>query len=196
MLMYIRYENRAYSYFRGIPALLISWVVLTVAFGIDDILSGNIISIMWIAIAVGLGFIFHELAHREVARRVGCAADYVMWPMGLVLALFLAILTRGRFVFAAPGAVTIFYCFRPNRSSEGVIAAAGPITNIVVAIIFQMIYVVTGIWGFGLVAYVNWFLAAFNLLPLDPLDGAKVMRYNFVLWLILFAISAYFAFAI
>ncbi len=193
--MFVPYRPRHYSYFRGLPALLVSWLVLTIAFGIDAILLGDIYYLVWISIAVATGFIFHELAHREVARRVGCAADYVMWPIGLALALFLALLTKGRFVFAAPGAVTIFYCIRPSRGNEGMIAAAGPITNMVIAFISQMLYGLTGIIGLALVAYVNWFLAAFNLLPLDPLDGAKVMRYNFTVWLILFIISAYFAFA-
>ncbi len=184
-----------YEYFKGVPALIISWFVLTIAFGIDAILFRDWGYLFWIAIAVATGFIFHELAHREVARRVGCIADYVLWPIGLALALFLALLTRGRFVFAAPGAVAIFYCMRRSRDSEGLIAAAGPISNIIVAFVFMFLYMLTGIGGFALVAYVNWFLAAFNLLPLDPLDGAKVMRYNFYLWLVLFAISAYFAFA-
>ncbi len=194
--MFMPYKPKLYSYFRGLPALLISWLVLTIAFGIDAILLGDIHYLIWISIAVATGFIFHELAHREVARRLGCAADYIMWPIGLALALFLALLTKGRFVFAAPGAVTIFYCIRPSRSNEGIIAAAGPITNMVIAFISQVLYGLTGIMGLALVAYVNWFLAAFNLLPLDPLDGAKVMRYNFTVWLILFIISAYFAFAV
>ena len=193
--MFPRRYKWYYEYFKGIPALIISWITLTVAFGIDAILVRDWAYLAWIAVAVATGFIFHELAHREVAKRVGCIADYVLWPTGLALALFLALLTRGRFVFAAPGAVAIFYCMRYSREGEGWIAAAGPITNMIVGFVFTLLYTFTGFWGFWLVSNVNWFLAAFNLLPLDPLDGAKVMRYNFYLWVTLFILSAYFAFA-
>ncbi len=192
--MYVRYPQY-YKIMYGLPALLISWLALTVAFGIRALLVGAWDVLLWIAAAVATGFIFHELSHREVARRLGCRAEYVLWPTGLAIALFLALITKGAFVFAAPGAV-MFSCIYTTRRHEGLIALAGPVANIVVGALAQLLHAVTGIWGFAIVASVNWFLATFNLLPLDPLDGAKVMRYNLLLWLALFSVSAVFTFVL
>jgi len=182
-----------YGIMYGAPALLISWIVLTIAFGIRYLVVGAWHVLLWVAAAVATGFIFHELAHREVARRFGCRAEYVLWPTGLAMALFLALISMGSFVFAAPGAV-MFACIYASRRTEGMIAAAGPLANIVVALVSQLLHALTGIWGLAVVANVNWFLAFFNLLPFDPLDGAKVMRYNMLVWLALFTASALFTF--
>ena len=190
--MYVRYPQY-YKLAYGFPALLISWLALTIAFGIRYIILGAWYWLAWVALAVATGFIFHELSHRETARRFGCRAEYVLWPTGLAIALFLAIISKGSFVFAAPGAV-VFACPYTTRRTEGIIAAAGPMANIAVALVAQALYGFTGIWGLALISWVNWFLALFNLLPLDPLDGAKVMRYNVLLWLALFSISVVFTF--
>ncbi|ABU81293.1 site-2 protease family protein [Ignicoccus hospitalis] len=179
----------------GAPALLISWAVLTIAFGIRYLLFGFWQLLAWVALAVATGFIFHELAHRETAKRMGCRAEYVLWPTGLAIALFLALISKGSFVFAAPGAVT-FACAYRNKRAEGLIAAAGPLANIAVALVSQALFYLTGAWGLLIVSNVNWFLALFNLLPLDPLDGAKVMRYNLALWLALFSVSVVFTFVL
>jgi len=190
--LYVRYPQY-YKLTYGFPALLISWFALTLAFGIRYIILGAWHWLAWVALAVATGFVFHELSHRETARRFGCRAEYVLWPTGLAIALFLAVISKGSFVFAAPGAV-MFACPYVTRRTEGLIAAAGPMANIAVALVTQALYALTGIWGLAIISGVNWFLALFNLLPLDPLDGAKVMRYNVLLWLALFSISVVFTF--
>ncbi|MDO5826532.1 MAG: site-2 protease family protein, partial [Methanosphaera sp.] len=42
---------------------------------------------------------------------------------------------------------------------------------------------------------VNSFLALFNLLPIPPLDGSKVIRWNLPLWLITIVISGILTFS-
>lgn len=186
---------RVYDVFAGIKGLLISWVVLLIAFGFTDLVLGNYYMLAAKGLALFLGFIGHELAHREVARRNGCFADYVIWPMGLALALLLALATGGRFVFAAPGAV-MYHCWSRRREVDATIAAAGPMANIAIGFIsLALLHVFPHIILY-VIGYINWFLAFFNLLPLDPLDGAKVMRGNFMLWVIMFLVSAYFTFLV
>ena len=91
--------------------LLISWGAITVAFGAGSILSGDIIGVALAGVAVGTGFIFHELAHRQVARYYGVYARYRAWYTGLLLAVTIAFLSAKilgmPFVLAAPGAVYI-----------------------------------------------------------------------------------------
>ncbi|OPX60816.1 MAG: Peptidase family M50 [Methanobacterium sp. PtaB.Bin024] len=136
-------------------------------------------------IAVGLGFVFHELAHKFVAIKYGFHAEYRLWTWGLVLAIISAAVG---FVFAAPGAVYI-YGYDISREENGKISIAGPLTNIALAVIFFILLqflsfspILSLICGLGFT--INSFLAFFNMLPILILDGAKVLKWNPVVWVI------------
>ena len=151
---------------------------------------------MMITAIISLSFIPHELAHKYVAMKYGCFARYQMWKSGLMFALVLAIVTGGKFVFAAPGAVMIYTAFRDGNGVRQVgltakqnafISAAGPLTNIMIALLFlpiagQNVF-------FSTVVYINSFLALFNLLPFPPLDGSKIIWYNFLMWGVMAGVS-------
>jgi len=88
------------------------------------------------------------------------------------------------FIFAAPGA-TYISGSNVSERQNGIISLAGPATNVVIAFIFLLVGAVgTGIIGdIGLIGFpVNLFLATFNMLPVMPLDGAKVFRWNKLIW--------------
>ncbi len=182
--------------------LTVSWITITLAFSMDSIFLGINKFIQDFAIlllVLGAGFIFHELGHRTVARLFGLHAFYRAWVPGLILALAMALLTAGKFIFAAPGAVYIGG--RPiTRRENGLISLAGPGVNIILGILFMGLAVVSpakiltiiGIYG----AWVNFFLAAFNLIPFPPLDGYKVMGWNPAIWLISIAIPSVLLFGL
>lgn len=139
-------------------------------------------------LSVGTAFIFHEFAHRKLARNYGCWAEFRMWRWGLMLALLFSFLFG--VVFAAPGAVMI----RGNitREQNGKISAAGPATNWMVGTAFLIGSFVTGISDLGtlsfilaFVAFVNLFIGGFNLLPLGPLDGRKIFGWSVKNYIIL-----------
>ena len=134
-------------------------------------------------LTVGVGFVLHELAHKFVAVRYGFQAEFKMWVQGLIFALITAYFG---FVFAAPGAVYIHGDYI-SREENGKISIAGPLTNIILALFFLVLmYVptssslITMIATFGFA--VNSFLAFFNLIPVSILDGAKVLKWNPVVW--------------
>jgi len=134
-------------------------------------------------ITVGLGFVLHEIAHKLMAIRYGFWAEYRLWLEGLLLALVTAYFG---FVFAAPGAVYIHGNYI-ERDVNGKISLAGPLTNIILAIMFLMVSTVlpSPINQVAFLGYaVNSFLAPFNLIPLAVLDGAKVFRWNPLIWLL------------
>jgi Zn-dependent protease len=148
-------------------------------------------------IGVSLGFILHEMAHRFIARRFGCSAEYVMWPAGLMLALFSSLLG---IVFAAPGAVMIR--MSPDlwgkaalaRKRVGLISIAGPAMNIFLAAIFLVLDYLYNEPGnlsriFSIGAWVNAFLAVFNLIPIGPLDGAKIFRWDKSIWVVMLIVG-------
>ncbi|MEX0932345.1 MAG: site-2 protease family protein [Parcubacteria group bacterium] len=73
---------------------------------------------------------------------------------------------------------------RPGRLSEPLVAAAGPASNIVIALIFGAILRVATSGGYAtpafveitsLVIFINVLLAIFNLMPIPPLDGSKLL---------------------
>ncbi|MEG3225308.1 MAG: site-2 protease family protein [Methanobacteriales archaeon Met13] len=166
--------------------IIISMLVIAGAFAY--IFSGRNINIFFYLIpitlvSVGLGFVIHELSHKFVAVHYGFYAEYRMWVQGLILALVTAYFG---FVFAAPGAVYIHGEYI-SREENGKISLAGPMTNVILAFIFigvaflfpsPSILHVMGILGFT----VNSFLALFNLLPVSVFDGAKVFKWNPVIW--------------
>jgi Zn-dependent protease len=176
---------------RELTDLLVSWLTISVAFafvlgrGLLN-LAGFVAAFPITLVAVGTGFIFHELAHRQVALRFGAQAAYRAWPVGLVFALFMSLTG---FVFAAPGAV---YIHGPHitRKQNGLISLAGPAANIGIAIIFFLVsLLVEGSFLQTLsffTVYINVFLAAFNLLPIYPLDGSKVFAWSRVVWGLIF----------
>jgi len=148
-------------------------------------------------VAVGLGFILHELAHKFMAVRYGFYAEFRMWLEGLIFALITAFLLG--FVFIAPGAVYIHGEYI-SREQNGKISIVGPLVNIVLALFFLSLIPLinpnpTDLWGFifaNIVKFgfiINSILAAFNLIPLGIFDGAKVLKWNPIVWGITFAVA-------
>lgn len=152
------------------------------------------------AVAIATGFVLHELAHRFVANKFGAAARFRIWSEGLVMALILAMATNGGFVFAAPGAVVInnvrFSLRRGivalGRREYGIISAAGPLTNMVLAALFILFYYATSSTALLYAASINVSLALFNMVPIPPLDGSKVFAWNLVGWAAIIALIILF----
>lgn len=148
-------------------------------------------------IVVITAFLFHELAHKFIARKFGCAAFYKMWYPGIIFALLITFASFGNFKFISPGAVVIYpytfgrWGFRVvslTTSEMGIIAFAGPATNLLFALIFALIPGEIG----RIVALTNAWLALFNLLPIKPLDGSKIILWKPWVWLTMFVISLVF----
>lgn len=128
-------------------------------------------------ITAGLGFLLHESMHKYVAQSYRLQAEFRAFYPGLWLALAFSLFG---FIIAAPGAVVITGMI--NKERNGKISVAGPITNIILAIIFLIISflpsseLVHAIASYGL--SINALLAAFNMIPVMPFDGAKVFAWN------------------
>ena len=171
-----------------ISMLVIAGVFAYVFRGINQ---GDFISLIPVTlVAVGFGFVFHELAHKFMAIRYGFYAEYRLWVEGLVLAIVTAALG---FVFAAPGAVYIHGEYI-SKEENGKISIAGPLTNIAMAAIFFVLIqfvsastLLTLVCSLGFM--INSFLAFFNLLPVAMLDGAKVLKWNPVIWIVTIGIA-------
>lgn len=177
---------------KEVTDLLISWITLSAAFafvfadgGLNVIGFADALAIA--AVAVGTGFLLHELSHKYVAIHFGAKAEYRAWNTGLLVAIAVAFLFR--FIFAAPGAVYI-YGKNVTVRENGIISLAGPLMNILIGIIglgIAALYAQTQIGNVaGIVASINLYLAMFNLLPFFVLDGAKVFAWSKLIWALLF----------
>ena len=73
------------------------------------------------------------------------------------------------------------YNLKPGRWSEAIVAAAGPASNIALALIFGLLLrigVATSpafIQITSVIVFINILLAIFNLMPIPPLDGSKLL---------------------
>lgn len=180
--------------------LIIAFVVISLSFAIVN--GGRnpsaVLTILPIVmVGVGAGFILHELGHKFVSMKYGYWAEFKLWPQGLIFALISSFLG---FVFAAPGAVYTYANYMTDEIN-GKISIAGPIVNIILALIFLAVCVVIYpsvftsensvlIFIICSVGYsINSFLAAFNLIPIGNLDGSKVLTWNAGIWVATIAVA-------
>jgi len=171
--------------------IAISVLVLSVAFAVVLARRNSIDILLLLFISAAIvctSFVMHELAHKYTAQRYGAWAEFRMYPFGLLIALVFS--TMG-FLFAAPGAVYIDGAIDEERN--GKISAAGPMVNIIIGSIATLMWFMTdGLTSqiFGLFALLNAFFAAFNLLPIAPMDGSKIYGWNMPLYIGMFAVAA------
>ena len=127
----------------------------------------------------------HETAHKVIAQRDGLWAEFRLVAWGVVLT-FISIFLPFRMI--APGAMMI--SGSADSSSIVKISLAGAITNLILSVgmlgvAFALLPSTFALMLF-FAAYINAFLAVFNLLPFGILDGAKVFRYNKKFWALAF----------
>jgi Zn-dependent protease len=177
--------------------LIIAWLAISVAFSLifpRANLSQYLTSLALSMITVGVGFVFHELAHKFTAMHYGYWAEFRKDNLMLLVAVVLAALVG--VVFAAPGA-TMIYGAGITREQNGKISAAGPLTNLLLCIPFALVLLLSG-WfapigaGWNLLSLigmvglqVNSMIAAFNMLPVSVLDGRKVLAWNPAVFVVL-----------
>lgn len=139
---------------------------------------------------------FHEAAHGYVAHKLG---DDTAWlarrvtfnplrhidPFGTILMPALLLLTRAPFLFGYAKPVPVnFDALNNPRRDMVLVAAAGPATNIALAVLASLLYHLVAFmpdpaatWlaqNLGNAMSINVMLAVFNMLPLPPLDGGRI----------------------
>lgn len=150
------------------------------------------ILVLLLAIAgFGLTIIIHEVAHGWVADRLGDPTARLLGRLTLnplphidlygtiLLPLFL-VLVHSPFLFgwAKPVPFDLYNLKNPKKDSA-LIALAGPVANIIIAVALAAVFRLVpdqGISGLliQIIAF-NVALAFFNLIPIHPLDGGKIL---------------------
>lgn len=137
-----------------------------------------------------LSLAFHELAHAIVAFKLGdpTAKDEGritlnpikhLDPLGTLMFAVTSLVAGLPFGWAKPVPVRPGY-FKHPKEGMAIVAAAGPATNFVIALVCLAIFQHAGLQGEAeevvrLAYLVNVALGIFNLIPIPPLDGSRVV---------------------
>ena len=131
---------------------------------------------------------FHEVSHGYVAYRLGDttakdAGRLTLNPLKHIDPMGLLMMVVFKFGWAKPVPVNMMR-FRSPKRGMALTALAGPVSNVLLALVFLFLYgllyralysvqfLLEMIW---LTAYISLALAIFNIIPVSPLDGSKVL---------------------
>ncbi len=147
-------------------------------------------------LGLAIAIILHEVAHGLAALKLGDPTAQLagrltlnpikhvdMWGT-IIVPLFLLILNSvsgGGFLFGWAKPVPVnYYNLRKGKYGPAIVAMAGPATNLLLLMFFGLL----ARWSpmdtmlpvlFGIIALVNGWLMLFNLIPIPPLDGSKIL---------------------
>ena len=146
-----------------------------------------------IAILV-MSVVIHEVSHGYVAGMLGDPTARLagrlslnplrhLDPIGSIIVPIITAFSGFTFGWAKPVPVNP-YNLKGGQRGEGIVAAAGPLSNLLIALIFGLIIrfgVAGGLLSLSIlnisaiIVLINITLCVFNLMPAPPLDGSKIL---------------------
>ena len=149
--------------------------------------SAELPRLLGIAVALVVGITFHEFSHAFLADQLGDRRPRALGrvslnPMRHLDPVGSLVFVLAGFGWGKPVPVNI-YALRPGRIGMAVVAAGGPIANVIVAVAAAVVVRVLDMGnasGFAVelalaIVLYNLLLAFFNLLPIPPLDGYNAL---------------------
>jgi len=153
-------------------------------------LLSNPVNFIYFVTALIVGITVHEFAHAWSAYRLGdptskLAGRLTLNPLAHLDLLGTIFLFLVGFGWGKPVPLNPSY-FKNQKRDILIVSFSGAIANIIIAFIFSIpyrlnLYFNLGLenyWFFALfdfIVFLNLILAAFNILPIPPLDGSKIL---------------------
>lgn len=156
---------------------------------ISVLFENPIVVFVFVALVLIISISIHEFAHAYTADKLGDpTARYLgrvtlnplahLDPIGTIMLLFVG------FGWGKPVPFNPINLSNPKRDAA-IISIAGPMSNFILAVIFSIIFKVVSATGlenlilakiFFPIIFYNLILGVFNLIPIHPLDGFKVVN--------------------
>lgn len=157
-------------------------------------MQGNPLFAVFQGLILIFSIVIHEVSHGYMAKSLGDPTARLAGrltlnpfkhidPIGSVVLPLLTFFTTGMvFGWAKPVPYNP-YNLRNGRKGELLVALAGPLSNFLIAVFFSILIRFSLAYGifsgaiemFALVVLINLVLGIFNLIPIPPLDGSKIL---------------------
>lgn len=151
------------------------------------------IDIVFGLIVLIFSIVLHEVAHGYMANWLGDPTARLegrltlnpishIDPLGSIILPGLLLVTQSPLLIGYAKPVPYNPYNLRGKHAEGLVAFAGPGTNILLAVFFGLLIRFAApqlgpdlVAAFSIIVYINMLLALFNLMPVPPLDGSKVL---------------------
>lgn len=163
----------------------------------NGLTSGDVVLILSqlivLVLLLGIAFPVHELAHALTAQRLGDdTADRLgritLNPVAHLDPFGTLLFALTGFGWAKPVPVNAYRLRGDPRTSFAIVALAGPISNLLLAALFALLFRLSAsfadrdtffsavlLFAFSVAVQLNILLALFNLIPIPPLDGSRLL---------------------
>jgi Zn-dependent protease len=168
--------------FRELAVIACSAAIFAIAFIFKDKMGVQWSTLLIFLIMGGLATIVHELGHRLSGRYYGYPSELQIWSLGSVTMLITAWFFGT--VFAQPSRTVMQGMMKEADTHEVIVTVAGPLMNLLFAGISFLLLplggylTIMGKAGFSM----NLLSSVCSLIPVKPMDGERVFRWNKLLW--------------
>lgn len=158
---------------------------------ITELFDGFLFDLLYLVPAVVISLTIHEFSHAWVAVKLGDPTPRYdkrlsLNPLNHIDIVGFIVMLLVHFGWAKPVRVNPMY-FENPRKGMMYTAIAGPIANLGLCIIASLLYFLSYVFEFPTylvllfyyLTFMNISLAVFNLIPIAPLDGSRIVSYYF-----------------
>jgi len=182
---YVRYSAKEVRW-ALIAIILVSFTISFRKWGLGDNvdLGFGFVNFVGAFIIVAISFAARTTLQKIFAVSAGYRADYRLWSLGILIMLIIVFLSNGRLWFVIPGTFILNYMpghrigfvrYGLNWFGMGVVSMAGPLANIILAMIFKALFETFKIPLFQTAFLLNIIWALWSMFPLPPADGGRMI---------------------
>ena len=151
------------------------------------------LNLIFTLVVLFISVILHEVAHGYMANWLGDPTARLAGrltlnplphidPIGTIVLPIITLMSPVHFFIGYAKPVPVNEYNLPGKYDLALVAFAGPAVNIILAVVFGLVIRFSGAAlpigladAFGVIVAVNIVLTLFNMVPLPPLDGSKVL---------------------